>query len=146
MPEKGVVPENFKDSVIRTHEVAVERGRAGGKKSAEARRRRKSMAEAMVVLLEMPLREGPMTEIHSLEDVTAKGYGKKGANLSINEAIIIAQVREALRGSTKAAKFLAELSSAINTGLGEEDDGFIAALGATAKNDWSSNNDDDDSD
>ncbi len=108
-PEKGKIPDNFKDTYIRDHDTAVERGRAGGLKSGEARRKRRSMAQTMADLLEMPLRDGPQTELKTLEDAQSKGYGSKGANVSVNEAIVLAQVREAMRGSTSAANFIAEL-------------------------------------
>lgn len=67
-----------------TSEKAREIGRIGGKKSVEVRRERKKFREMFKILL--------------AEEIT----DKKGNKKNTQEAICIAQIREALKGNTKA--------------------------------------------
>ena len=74
------------------HKLTAEEQSAGGKASAEARRRKRDLKRAIEVLLE--------------QDVTAKdGTSKSGA-----EAIAVAQFKKALKGDAKAFELLRDTS------------------------------------
>lgn len=69
-------------------EEAKKRGAKGGKKSGEKRRELKTMREMLNYLLE--------------KDITNK-QGEKATTL---EAVMVAQIKEALKGNTRAAQFI----------------------------------------
>ena len=142
MPQKGVVPPQFKDTVIKTSEQAAEMGRKGGKAAAETKRRKKNMKQSLAMLLDMPLHEGQLKELLKLDDVAKTSKKGKisldlGNNVTVGEAVLCAQIIEAIRGNTKAAMFLAKLGDMMDLGDPEYDDGFLEALNGSAKDDWS---------
>ena len=73
---------------VRSKEEARERGAKGGKKSGEKRRELKTMRQMLNYLLE--------------KDITNK-QGEKATTL---EAVMVAQIKEALKGNTRAAQFI----------------------------------------
>lgn len=73
---------------VRSKEEARERGAKGGKKSGEKRRELKTMREMLNYLLS--------------KDITNK-QGEKATTL---EAVMVAQIKEALKGNTRAAQFI----------------------------------------
>lgn len=81
---------------------ARERGQKGGKASGAARRRKKSMREALIALMENPIPE----------DVKRK-LEKTGIDLSdadYQDAILISQMLQAVgKGNTRAAVWLSEV-------------------------------------
>lgn len=86
-------------------EEAREAGRRGGIASGEAKRRKKAIRETAEVFLSMPLKNGKHCEI---EDV--QNFAKlKGKNLSVQEAMVIAQVQRALKGDKGAFELLLSL-------------------------------------
>lgn len=105
--------------------------------------RNKTMAETMIRLLALPLRgDETVAELQSLADATVtKGAKEKAANVSVAEAILLAQVKEALNGNTQAAKFIRELIPDATT-TEQADDGFLEALNGTAAADWEGGDDD----
>lgn len=121
-----------------TPEEKREAGRKGGLKSAEVRRRKKAMKEAYDVILGMPLKGGKQYDTEDIKNFAAV----KGKNISVQDAILMAQVQKALRGDTNAAAFIrdtigdkaadkVDLSGEVATpivirddiGMGEEKDG-----------------------
>lgn len=79
-----------------THEELVEAGRKGGIASGEAKRERKEMKELINDILNTPMKKGKAEEgISSLAEA-------KNKNLTIDQMIILAQVKEALNGNTRA--------------------------------------------
>ena len=72
---------------FRTNEEATEAGRKGGIASREARRERKSLKEALRILLEMTHKDG------------RTGY----------ENVAVGLYNKALKGDVQASKFLAEM-------------------------------------
>lgn len=80
--------ENLKPVTQRSKAEAREISRKGGIKSGEARRAKKTMREMLKYLLE--------------QDITNKA-GEKKTTL---EAVMVAQLKQALKGDTKAATFI----------------------------------------
>lgn len=74
------------------HKLTAEEQSAGGKASAEARRRKRDLKRAIEVLLE--------------QDIT----GKDGTSKSGAEAIAVAQFKKALKGDAKAFELLRDTS------------------------------------
>lgn len=121
-----------------TPEERRECGRRGGIKSGETKRRKKAMREAYEAILGMPLKNGKQYDVEDIKSLAAV----KGKNISIQDAILFAQVQKALRGDTNAAAFIrdtigdkaadkVDLSGEVATpivirddiGMGEEKDG-----------------------
>ena len=105
MPKTGKV-ENL--DKITTVEEAREKGRKGGQKSAESRRKKRAMAETMEIILTMPLKEGMVDDI---ESVTSNAEIEK-RNVTVQDAIIAAQAKKAMKGETRAAEFIRDLIGA----------------------------------
>ena len=105
MPRAGKV-ENL--DKITTVEEAREKGRKGGQKSAESRRKKRAMAETMEIILTMPLKDGMVDDI---ESVTSNAEIEK-RNVTVQDAIIAAQAKKAMKGDTRAAEFIRDLIGA----------------------------------
>lgn len=142
MAEKRKPPKGFTDQIIRTSEQAAEMGR----KSAEARRKKRDMKQALQLLLELPMREGALDNPETFEDIFSvldiDHRKDKVKNVTVAEAIVAAQVREAINGNVKAAQLVSKLADMIDTNPSSEDDGFIKALQGTAAKDWSDGDED----
>lgn len=89
--------ENLKP--VRTKEEARERGRNGGIASGKARRRKRTMKNAINLLLEMPLESNSLTE-------TMKKMGFNEEDITNQMAIVVSMWREAVGGNVKAAEFI----------------------------------------
>ncbi len=83
-------------------EEARERGRKGGIASGKARRKKKAINETLNELFSMPLYNGKVSDIEDVKSLAAL----KGQNITVQDAIIIAQVQRALKGDQKAARLL----------------------------------------
>ena len=73
---------------VRSKEEARERGAKGGKKSGEKRRELKTMREMLNYLL------------------TKEIENKKGEKATTLEAVMVAQIKEAMKGNTRAVQFI----------------------------------------
>lgn len=83
-------------------EQCAEWGRMGGKKSGETKRRKKKMKETLEVLMAMPLKRGKCNDPEQI-----KAFADlKGKNISVQDAILIAQIQKALKGDDAAAKYV----------------------------------------
>lgn len=80
-----------------------ERASLMGKRSGEARRAKKNMQETIKALLDLALYSGE--KVQTAEDVQALAE-LKGKNVSVGEAIAIAQIQKALKGDTTSASFV----------------------------------------
>ena len=85
-----------------TTEERREAGRKGGIASGESKRRKKAMRERLEIILEMPLKSGKNADIESIKNFAAL----KGKNITVQDAMMIAQIQKALRGDTNAATFV----------------------------------------
>lgn len=79
----------------------------GGIASGKARREKKAMKDTLAALLSMPLRNGEGAEIESIKNLAAV----KGKNITVQEAIMLAQIQKAIKGDTRAFKVLMELAA-----------------------------------
>lgn len=85
-----------------TTEERREAGRKGGIASGEAKRKKKAMRERLEIILEMPLKSGKSADIESIKNFAAL----KGKNITVQDAMMIAQIQKALKGDTNAAAFV----------------------------------------
>lgn len=83
-----------------TPEEKAEAGKKGGIASGEARRRKKEMKDIILYMFELGVKNGKTAEeFKSLEDT-------KGKNLTVGEALVLAQLKKALNGDTRAMEFI----------------------------------------
>lgn len=85
---------------VRTKSEARERGRNGGKASGEARRRKADFRKTLNMLLTAEIENEEYKPI--LEAL--------GVECTLESALLMAQIKEALAGNTKAATFVAKYS------------------------------------
>ena len=78
----------------------------GGRNSGKARRAKKSMRESLEILLSMPLKGGKAADMGQIKNFAEL----KGKNISVEQAMLIAQVQKALKGDTQALAFLRDTS------------------------------------
>ena len=89
-----------------TKEELSECGRLGGIKSGETKRRKKAMKESLELLLSMPLKSGKQCDVEGVKNFAAL----KGKNITVEQAMLIAQIQKALKGDTQALAFLRDTS------------------------------------
>jgi glutamate synthase domain-containing protein 1 len=85
-----------------TPEQRRENGRKGGIASGEAKRKKKAMRERLEILLELPMRSGKGADLDNIKNFAAL----KGKNITVQDAMMIAQIQKALKGDTTAAAFV----------------------------------------
>lgn len=95
--------ENLIFNETRTPSERRENASKAGKASVEARRAKKAMRETLIELLRLPLKDGDIDEITSIAQA-------KGKNLTTEQAMCIAMIKEALKGNVKAATFVRDTS------------------------------------
>ena len=74
----------------------------GGKASVEARRRKKLMRENLEILCQLSLKSGRATDIESIKNFAEL----KGKNITIEQAMLLAQIKKALNGDSTAMTFI----------------------------------------
>lgn len=79
-----------------------EMGRKGGIASGEAKRQKKAMRERLEILLDLPMKSGKGVDIETIKNYAAL----KGKNITVQDAMMIAQIQKALKGDTNAAAFV----------------------------------------
>ena len=87
---------------IQSADEAREKGRKGGIASGVARREKKALRETLEDLLTMSLKNGKPTSVEKIKSIAAI----KGKNISVQEAIMLAQIQKAIRGDVRAAEFI----------------------------------------
>ena len=85
-----------------TPEQRREMGRKGGIASGEAKRAKKAMRERLEILLDMNLKSGRGADIEAIKNFAEL----KGKNITVQDAMMIAQIQKALKGDTNAAVFV----------------------------------------
>lgn len=90
----------------RTKAEQREIARKGGIASGKARRDKKAMKETLETLLSMPLKGGKAAELEAIKNLAAI----KGKNITVQEAIMLAQIKKAIKGDTKAAEYIRDTS------------------------------------
>lgn len=81
-----------------------ESARRAGKASAEARRKRKSMAEKWNVIKGMTLKEGDVDDIEQIRALSEAN----GKNITVEDAIIFAVTKKAMKGDIRAFESLSK--------------------------------------
>ena len=99
MANSGFELNNFANL---TPEERKKRASNGGKKSVEARRRKKDLKAATDALLSLKVKDQKMRNKMS-------AVGIKGSDMDNQMAMVFAQFIKALAGSTRAAEFLADV-------------------------------------
>ena len=74
--------------------------------SGKARREKKAMKDTLASLLSMPLKDGKASDLDSIKNIAAI----KGKNITVQEAIMLAQIQKAMKGDTRAAEFVRDSS------------------------------------
>ena len=92
--------ENLKP--VKTKSEARTRGRNGGIASGKARREKKMFRETLETLLSMPLNDGTNADIEKIKNFASL----KKQNISVQEAILIAQIQRAMKGDTRSAEYV----------------------------------------
>ena len=87
-------------------EEARKNGAKGGIASGKARREKRAMRETLETLLSMPIDN---KEAICLEDIQSLA-ALKGKNITVQEAIMFAQIKKAMKGDTKAAEYIRDTS------------------------------------
>ena len=85
---------------------ARENGRKGGIASGKARREKKAMKDTLEALLSMPLKDGKCADVETIKDLATL----KGKNITVQEAIMLAQIQKAMKGDTRAAEYIRDTS------------------------------------
>ena len=93
-----------KDNLIpvRSESEAREKGKNGGIASGKARREKKAMKDTLNDLLSMPLKSGKAADVETIKNLAAL----KGKNITVQEAIMLAQIQKAMKGDTRAAEYV----------------------------------------
>lgn len=94
------------DNLIKAEDLTSEelraRAKKGGIASGEARRRKKTMRETLEAILSMQVGTGRNADIDAIQ----KFANLKGKNITVQEAMIIAQAQKALKGDLAALQFI----------------------------------------
>ena len=90
----------------RTKDEQREVARMGGIASGKARREKKAMKETLEALLSMPLKDGVSADVDTIKSLAEM----KGKNITVQEAIMLAQIQKAMKGDTRAAEYVRDTS------------------------------------
>ncbi len=91
---------------VPTSAEARQNGAKGGIASGKARREKKAMKDTLAELLTMPLES---RAIDNIEDI--QSYAETaGRNITVQEAIMLAQIKKAVKGDTRAAEYIRDTS------------------------------------
>ena len=98
--------ENLKPFNKRSVNEAREMGKKGGKASGRARRKKKTMQELMKATLALALKkDGKITDAEIEQSLP----GLAGQNMSVMQALVLAQVKKGLEGDGNAFDRIMEL-------------------------------------
>ena len=98
--------ENLLKAEDLTSEELRERATKGGIASGKARREKKAMRETLATLLSMPLKDGAAADVEEIKSIAAIN----GKNITVQEAIMLAQIKKAIKGDTRAAEYIRDTS------------------------------------
>lgn len=98
------------DNLLKAEDLTSEELRAratkGGIASGKARREKKAMKDTLSTLLAMPLQSDTVADLEEVQSIAALN----GKNITVQEAIMLAQIKKAVKGDTKAAEFVRDSS------------------------------------
>lgn len=126
--------EKGKLTQFRSGEEAARNGKKGGDQSGKARRRKKLLKDTVNMLLALPMQEGQLDKLTDLKSI-------KDKNITVEEAMVLKQIQNAMKGDLRAFESIIALSEAHNkTGeqpkAQETDNAFIEALNGKAAEAW----------
>lgn len=126
--------EKGKQTQFRSGEEAARNGKKGGDQSGRARRRKKLLKDTVNMLLALPMQEGRLDRLTDLKSI-------KDKNITVEEAMVLKQIQNAMKGDLRAFESIIALSEAHNkTGeqlkAQETDNAFIEALNGKAAEAW----------
>lgn len=81
---------------------ARSRGQLGGLASGRARREKKLLRETLETILKMSLQQGDCSDIDDIQSLAETNR----KNITVQDAIILAMVKKALKGDVKAAEYI----------------------------------------
>lgn len=90
--------DGYKNLITPSTDEARERGTKGGIASGKVRREKRSMREALDILLKLSLKDGKKTDIKNIKSLTSLS----GQNVTVQDALLIAQIQKALKGDGRA--------------------------------------------
>lgn len=94
MNDENLIPMNRR---TKSEQRAI--AEKGGKASGKARRDKRDQRAVILEIMSLPLSDGNVDRLKALANA-------ENSNMSVNTAIVIAQVRKALEGDVKAAEYL----------------------------------------
>ena len=100
------MPDNLIPQSERTKAEQREIAKKGGIASGKARKEKKAMKDTLETLLKMPLEAGRAVDLEGIKSIAAI----KGKNITVQEAIMLAQIKKAIKGDTKAAEYIRDTS------------------------------------
>ena len=100
--EQNLIPFTSDQS----QEEAKKNGSKGGIASGKKRREKKAMKDTLETLLSMPLKSESIDDLEEIQSLAAL----KGANITVQEAIMLAQIKKAVKGDTRAAEYIRDTS------------------------------------
>lgn len=101
MAQEDLIPQSE-----RTKDEQKEIARMGGIASGKVRREKKAMKDTLATLLAMPLKDGVAEDLDEIKSIASLN----GKNITVQEAIMLAQVKKAVKGDTRAAEFIRDSS------------------------------------
>lgn len=103
--EEITTPKGKKFSEMSKEELSA-CGKVGGRLSGETRRKKQGMKDSLEILLSMPVKNGKQCDVESVRNFASL----KGKNITVEQAMLIAQIQKALRGDTQALQFIRDTS------------------------------------
>ena len=94
-----------KNTQFRTGAEQAEIARRGGVASGVARRQQRTMYETLAKLMALSVKDGDIVDIDGVKSIV----GLNGQNITVQEAVLLAQIKQAMKGNVKSAKYLAEM-------------------------------------
>lgn len=91
---------------VQSKEEARKLGRKGGIASGKARRAKRTMKDTLEMLLNLTLNDGEVTKPEDIKSIA----DLKGANLTVDQAILFAQIKKAMKGDVSSAVFVRDTS------------------------------------
>lgn len=136
--------KNGKQTQFRTGEEQAKNAQKGGIASGKARRRKKLLRETVEMLVKLPLYEGQLDKLTSIENIKSgkAAQGEQPTNMTVEEAMILKQINRAMKGDLNALKFILSLYSQQQekpidrTTEANTDSTFIDALNGKAAEAW----------
>ena len=118
----------------RTESEQREITQKGGVASGKARRRKKLLKDTVNMLLALPMQEGQLDKLTDLKSIKEK-------NITVEEAMVLKQIQNAMKGDLRAFESIIALSEDHNKTseqlkAQESDNAFIEALNGKAAEAW----------